>query len=573
MIINERLIKYFDKHDVISNKQIGFKKKHRASDHMFVLNTIINKYLSKGKKLYCCFVDLQKAFDTVNRTKLIYKLKQTGIGTLLFNVIKDMYIGGKATLSVKIGHVLSGMFKSDIGVYQGDVLSPILFNMYIDDVTQQFDSKCDPATIGDMHVSSLLYADDIVLLSTTEEGLQSSVQKLSAFCKEWDLKINVSKTKVIVFNRGGKLINIKITLDGQVLESAESYKYLGLIFTLNGKMSVAKSDLGKRGSKALFKMKSMFKNASVSYETIMHLFDHVTKPILLYGSDIWGHTLLKNGHINLNTLSHDEIENCHLRCCRYALGVSKKAPTVGIYGETGRYPIAIEAVVNAAKYWHRLQTMDENSLAHKAYTEMKRMHIDDVWTTALESLIHKANVSHDQSQYQLIKTIKSVLQHQYTTYWQHKLFDDKNKPHGNKLRSYRTYKTIFQKEEYLKIKSMSIRSDFARLRLSAHKLHIETGRYVDAANRKDPSDRICSFCTSNICEDEYHFVMKCTLYDDYRQNMIHNMCDLFPNFTEYDDNQRFIWLMSNLNCDVISEFTKYVHSCFVRRKESTLRQN
>ena len=136
--------------------------------------------------------------------------------------------------------------------------------------------------------------------------------------------------------------------------------------------------------------------------------------------------------------------------------------------------------------------MDETSLAHRAYTEMKCMHIEYVWSTAIESLILKANVSGDQSQYQIIKTIKSVLQDQYLTYSQHKLFDDNNKPHGNKLRSFRTYKTIFQKEEYLTIKSMSIRSDFARL---------------------------------------------------------------------------------NLNCDVISEFTKYVHSCFVRRKESTLRQN
>ena len=93
---------------------------------------------------------------------------------------------------------------------------------------------------------------------------------------------------------------------------------------------------------------------------------------------------------------------------------------------------------------------------------------------------------------------------------------------------------------------MSIRSDFARL--SAHNLHKETGRYVDAANRKDPSDRICAFCKSNICEDEYHFVMNCALYDDYRQNMIHyNICDLFPNFNQYNDNQCFICLMLNFN--------------------------
>ena len=261
-----------------------------------------------------------------------------------------MYTTSKATLSVKIGNVLSNNFQSDLGVYQGDVLSPISFDMYIDDVTKCFDGKCAPPTVEDMDLSCLLYADDIVLMSTTEEGLQQSVHKLSLYCNEWDLKVNVGKTKVVIFNKGGKLINAKITLDGQLLESKESYKYLGLIFAINGKMSAAKCDLGKRGLKALFKMKMMFKNASISFETLMHLFDHITKPILLYASDVWGASLLKKGHLNLNTLCHDDIENCHLLCCRNALGVSKKAPIVGIYGETGRFPLAIEAIVNAAKY-------------------------------------------------------------------------------------------------------------------------------------------------------------------------------------------------------------------------------
>ena len=78
-------------------------------------------------------------------------------------------------------------------------------------------------------------------------------------------------------------------------------------------------------------------------------------------------------------------------------------------------------------------------------------------------------------------------------------------PMANKLRNYRTYKTTFQKEEYFTIKSTSIQSNFSRLRLSAHKLHFETRHHVDAANVKDPSERIYSFCTSNFCGDEYHF--------------------------------------------------------------------
>ena len=75
----------------------------------------------------------------------------------------------------------------------------------------------------------------------------------------------------------------------------------------------------------------------------------------------------QKGHLNSNALRQDEIENCHIKCCRYTLGVSKKAPNIGIYGETGRYPLAIEAVTNTVKYWFRAKNMDPSMLVHKAY--------------------------------------------------------------------------------------------------------------------------------------------------------------------------------------------------------------
>ena len=568
LVLNERISKFFEDHDIISKNQIGFKKKHRTSDHIFVLNTLINKYISKGKQLYTCFIDLQKAFDTVNRTKLLYKLKQTGIGTLMFNIIKDMYISSKATLAVKIGNQLSQSFTSNIGVYQGDVLSPILFNMYVDDITRSFDETCDPVRLDDAGLSCLLYADDLVLLSTTETGLQNAVQKLSNYCKTWDLKINTSKTKVIVFNKGGKKLRSKIYLDGQLLECEDSYKYLGLVFASNGKLTPAKEDLSKRGHKAIFKMKTMFKNASVGYETSMHLFSHIVKPILLYASDVWGHTLIKKGHLNINALRQDEVENCHIKFCRYTLGISRKAPNIGIYGETGRYPLAIEAVINTVKYWFRAKSMNPSTLVHKAYIEMQNADCNDTWNTAIQSVLAKANITHTQSESEAIKQIRAILCDQYLTFWKHKLFDDKNKSHGNKLRSYRTYKDTFQLEEYLKIKSKPLRSEFTRLRLSAHKLHIETGRYVTADKRKEPEDRLCSYCNLNMCEDEYHFVMKCLLYEDYRDKMYKDIDDLFPCFKDYNEGQQFIWLMSNLDEDIINIITTYVYNSFTKRRNT-----
>ena len=276
-----------------------------------------------------------------------------------------------------------------------------------------------------------------------------------------------------------------------------------------------------------------------------------------------------SGHLKLDSLAKDEIETCHIRFCRFALGVSKKAPNIGILGETGRYPLAIESVINTVKYWHRLQKVHESSLIHKAYKEMKHANSENSWYGAVESLLTKSNITCDIAIKHLIKSIKAELQGQFLTFWKNKLFDDRNKPNGNKLRSYRSYKNTFQQEEYLTLRSKVQRGDFSRLRLSAHKLQIEIGRYGKKGERKDPQDRLCLHCVNNECEDEFHFVMKCTLYEDLRTNLFTYVRSKFPVFNDYNEDTQFIWLMSNLDPDVINVFTNYVHTCFTKRRNDT----
>ncbi len=286
MIINERLLAFFKSKNIIGNSQIGFNKGSRTTDHIFVLHTLINKYMAKGEKIYACFVDLKKAFDSVNRLKLLLKLKATGIGTLTYTIIKDMYTRSKGNLCVKIGNELTNSFKSEVGLYQGDVLSPLLFNLYINDLTKYLDKSCDPVELNNSPLSCLMYADDIVLLSKSENGLQRAIDKLNNYCNTWDLKVNTVKTKVLVFNKGGKVCKTNIVYDNHKIESEQSYKYLGMLLTANGTLTKTRIDLSKRGQKAIFKLKTMFKQATVGFHTSMRLFDHIIKPILLYGSDI-----------------------------------------------------------------------------------------------------------------------------------------------------------------------------------------------------------------------------------------------------------------------------------------------
>ena len=129
-ILNNRLDKYLIDNNIINKSQIGFSKKARTSDHIFVLKTLIDKYVnSKGGKLFACFVDLRKAFDTVIHVGIRYKLISYGISGKFYSIIKDMY--KKSELCVKINDKnMTPVFRSFVGVRQGDVLSPNLFKLF-----------------------------------------------------------------------------------------------------------------------------------------------------------------------------------------------------------------------------------------------------------------------------------------------------------------------------------------------------------------------------------------------------------------------------------------------------------
>ena len=117
-VLNNRFDKFLEEHKIISRFQIGFAKKSRTTDHMFVLKTLIDKYINKkGGKLFAFFVDFRRAFDTIIHEGIKYKLLKSGIGGNFYSIIKDMY--SKNDLCVKIGSEITLFFKSYIGVRQG----------------------------------------------------------------------------------------------------------------------------------------------------------------------------------------------------------------------------------------------------------------------------------------------------------------------------------------------------------------------------------------------------------------------------------------------------------------------
>ena len=182
-IMNRRLIKWLENEGLIATEQIGFKPKQRTTDHILVLNTICDIYKSKHKAVYMCFVHLEKAFDSVNRHLLLYKLLKINISSKFLHLVRSLYQDMHTCL--KINNCYTNSFPVEIGTRQGCNLSPNLFNIFINDFPIFLQSNNSGyVMLNTRRLRCLMYADDIVLLSDSSFGMQKSLFLLEVFCKK-----------------------------------------------------------------------------------------------------------------------------------------------------------------------------------------------------------------------------------------------------------------------------------------------------------------------------------------------------------------------------------------------------
>ena len=568
-MMNIRLNEFTEENKVLNKEQIGFVAENRTPDHVLTMRSVVNKYVEdqKGKvktpKVYACFIDFKKAFDTVWHDGLFYKLQQIGIRGNFLETLRNMYKNTK--FAIKLGDKLTQFFPCMKGVRQGDPLSPTLFNLFLNDLFSELRSEtCDPVSLNDTdYFNALAYADDIVLLSRTEEGLQNAIDITEKYCEKWRLTINHNKTKTMVFSPGNQKIKATFRVNGKELENVKEFKYLGITVHKKGcSFNPTLKYLKLKATRALYALRAKVNINSLPIQVALKLFDAIIKPILLYGSEVWEPFLNHNSE----KWEENDIERTYTQFLKQTLGVNRSATNAMIRGEINRHTLREEILRRNINYTGYLHHKTMNPYVKQAYEYEMRRSATTTFSTTMdrhtEELHNILGTFYPYSNpyenlFELSREKQKLLTYEvFHNKWRSTLTQK------TKADTYREFKPAMKFEAYLYHPNRKERVSMTKLRVSDHKLKMEEGRWTRPITPRP--DRKCYMCHDQV-EDEVHFLTSCRLYGslDKYWSTIH---DKVPQTRTLSNAEKFQYIMTQENPELISTVLKMNHEWMTLRK-------
>ena len=546
-IINKRLTKFCVERGILSESQLGFQQGNRCSDAHLIIHNLIDKYCHKNnRKIYSCFIDLSKAFDTIPRDILLLKLRDVGITGKVFNIIRNIYSSDQAC--IKVDGKIGKPFKISQGVRQGCVLSPLLFNIFMAGLAKELSNKDSGLKLDSKKINSIFWADDIVLLTENRDELEALLKIVSDYCCKNKLTINCKKTKCLIFNKNGRLSKEQIYMNGVKLDNVREYKYLGFIFTPSGEIVTGLQDLRNRAFKSYQALKQNMGEAfNRDTETAIGLYESMIKPILTYSSDFWG-------CLKLPPQNKNPIEIMQMKVFKQILGVHKQTTNSGVLLEMGKATLNIECIKFGIKNWERIRNGRGNAILIDSYTDASKENLP--WLMGVKSILEKNNLLFFYSNEfpDRCPFIYKKLQMKMFDHFHEEVL---NTIRSSKLRTYALFKNEPGREHYLsEIKNVKIRTQLTKFRISDHNLMIEKGRHKGL----DKTIRFCPFCLDKI-EDEIHFLIKCPLYNNLRAPFLNSMFAEYINVEDIPEKDLFVYLMSLSSVEVAN----FVHKAFELR--------
>ena len=409
--MNHRLSKYVDD-NILGEEQAGFREGYSTIDHIFVLQLVIELYNSVHKRVYCAFIDYRKAFDYISRPLLWRKLLSYDINGKFLNVIRNMY--SKAKSCTKKDNLVSEYFLCNIGVRQGDNLSPVLFALFINDFTEYIGTSYQGLNIADTCYPSLndediallklfvlLYADDTIILAENERELQTALDTVHQYCVLYKLIVNTTKTKIIVFSRGKVRRFPTFHFGDSIIEVVSDYIYLGVTMNYNNMFLKAIRKQLDQGRKTQFSILMKARKLMLPVDIQCTLFESLVFRGLLYGCEVW---------VFHNT---DMLEVFYRKCLKKLLDLRPSTPNCMVYGEVGKLPLQVAIDKHLINYWLRILDKEESTLAYMIYrislNLFSREEYKAKWLCKIKGVLDNCGLSYIWFQQDTIDTRKCKL--------------------------------------------------------------------------------------------------------------------------------------------------------------------
>lgn len=524
-VLLNRITFWLTRHDVLNEFQAGFRREYSTIDNIFNLVNIVSLNQLQGKITYAFFVDFSSAFDLIPRNSLFYKLSSQGLSTKLVTILRMLYDGTESR--VWDGSTFSEYFPVESGVKQGCILSPVLFSLYVNDLPYILPGG---VRVADTTVKVLLYADDIVLLSDSPLGLQEMIYELERYCLLWSLKVNLSKSKILVFRRGSRISsNLRWCFGNQNIEIVNSYTYLGVEITYNlsfrkhlqKKLADSKLAINSTWSKYI-------SHPSIAKTNKMKIFDACSRSIMFYAAQVWGYTRF------------DDVEKLFRFFTKKMLYLPNNTPNYMLYLETGFSSMFCNTLRIHFNYINRILRLSSHRLPRllaEKIIELNALWAKE-WSNICQTLQYiPANATNPICMYsdKIVELLRIQEQREFESDARNSQFHD--------LYSVLEYNII-------PFHTADLSSRATSLIIKAR------GGLLDLNSRSFRSNThgTCSMCNTDQDENTLHFIGACPLYREFRKSY----------FGKYSLNESEV--LNILNGTNNSSLYKYIENCTKYRK-------
>ncbi|KAK3506551.1 hypothetical protein QTP70_009032 [Hemibagrus guttatus] len=284
----------------ICEHQYGFMPRKSTTEAIFALRILMEKYRDGQRELHCVFVDLEKAYDRVPREELWYCMRKSGVAEKYVRVVQDMYERSRTVVRCAVGQTEE--FKVEVGLHQGSALSPFLFAIVMDQLSEEVRQE-SPWT--------MMFADDIVICSEIREQVEENLERWRFALERRGMKVSRSKTEYMCVNeRDG---SGTVRLQGEEVKKVQEFKYLGSTVQSNGECGKVVKKRLQAGWNGWRKVLGVLCDRKISARIKGKVYRTVVRPAMLYGLET----------VSLRKRQETELEVAELKMLRFSLGVTR----------------------------------------------------------------------------------------------------------------------------------------------------------------------------------------------------------------------------------------------------------